>query len=157
MCYKPVSSCWYSHFWFIFCFCLPLNPTVIPTSEVILLSQRDLDYCCVYHGQLFLPGFLLQKNTILVLQELSTATSRIRQSCQVSLKTTIIKSECDKVDRRKAKGNKERWYCGFFGNEYIIWNSTKALIHLSRSGGQSIARCRGNILTKYQRQFKALK
>ena len=24
--------------------------------------------------------------------------------------------ECDKVDRRVSKGNKERWYCGFYGN-----------------------------------------
>ena len=40
--------------------------------------------------------------------------------------------ECDKVDRRVAKGNKERWYCGFFGYEYNIWNSTKALMHPTR-------------------------
>ena len=30
---------------------------------------------------------------------------------------------CDKVYRRVAKGNKERWYYGFCGNEYNIWNS----------------------------------
>ena len=30
-------------------------------------------------------------------------------------------------------------------------------MNLTRSGGHSIARCRGEILPKYQRQFKALK
>ena len=65
--------------------------------------------------------------------------------------------ECDKVDRRVAKGNKERWYGGFRGNDYNIWNSTKSLMHLTRSGGHSIARCRGEIFPKYQRQLKALK
>ena len=33
--------------------------------------------------------------------------------------------ECDKVDRRVAKGNKECWYCGFCRNEYNIWNYKK--------------------------------
>ena len=51
----------------------------------------------------------------------------------------------------------EKWYCGFCGNEYNIWNSTKAFMHLTRSGGHRISRCRGNILPKYQLQFKALK
>ena len=32
---------------------------VLPTAEVRLLSQQGMDYCCVYHGQLFLPGFIL--------------------------------------------------------------------------------------------------
>ena len=59
--------------------------------------------------------------------------------------------ECDKVDRRGAKGNKERWYCGFCGNEYNIWNSKILFMHLTRSGGHSIAQCRGEILHKYQR------
>ena len=35
--------------------------------------------------------------------------------------------EFDKVDRRGAKENKERWCCGFFGNGYNIWNSTKII------------------------------
>ena len=64
---------------------------------------------------------------------------------------------CDKVDRRGEKGNKDTWYCGFCGNEYNIWNSTKTLIHLTRSGGHIIAQCRGEILPRYQHQFKALK
>ena len=54
-------------------------------------------------------------------------------------------------------GNKERWYCVFCGNEYNIWNSTKSLMHLTRSGGHSIAQLRGEILSKDQRQFKVLK
>ena len=37
----------------------------------------------------------------------------------------ILILESDKVDRRGAKGNKERWYYGFYGNEYNICNSTK--------------------------------
>ena len=65
--------------------------------------------------------------------------------------------ECDKVDRREANGNKEFCYCGFCGNEYTIWNSTKALMHLTGSGGHIIARCRGKIILKYERHFKALK
>ena len=56
-----VSSCWYAHGYFIFFFCLPLNNTVVPTSEVRLIYQRGMDYFCVYQGQLFLPGFLLLK------------------------------------------------------------------------------------------------
>ena len=54
-----VSYCWYTHLFFIFCFCLPLNPTVVYTEEVILLSQRWILYCCVSCDQMFLPGFLL--------------------------------------------------------------------------------------------------
>ena len=65
--------------------------------------------------------------------------------------------ERDKVYRWGAKGNKERWYCGLCGNEYNIWNYTKALMHLPRTGGHGISQCRGEILPKYQRQFKALK
>ena len=55
----PVSYCWYAHICFLFCFYFPLNPTVAPTAEVILISQKVMAYCCVYCGQLFLPGFLL--------------------------------------------------------------------------------------------------
>ena len=40
--------------------------------------------------------------------------------------------ECDKVDRKGAKGNKERWYCGFCGNDYNICNYIKSLMHLTR-------------------------
>ena len=65
--------------------------------------------------------------------------------------------ECDKVDRRGAKGNKYLWYRGFCVNEYNIWNSTKALTNLTRSGGHSIDRRRGDILPKHQCQFKVPK
>ena len=58
---------------------------------------------------------------------------------------------------RGAKENKDLWYCGFCGNSYNIWNSTKAVMHLTRSCGHSISRCRGDILPKYQRQFRSLK
>ena len=57
-------------------------------------------------------------------------------------------SECDKVYSRGAKGNKENWYFELCINEYNIWNSTKALMHLIISGGPSIAQCRGEILPK---------
>ena len=39
-----VSYCWYAHLCFIFCLYLPLNTTVVPTSEVRLISQRGMDY-----------------------------------------------------------------------------------------------------------------
>ena len=55
------------------------------------------------------------------------------------------------------KGNKELWYCGLCGNDYNIWNSTKSLMHLTRSGSHIIALCIGDIIPKYQRHFKALK
>ena len=54
-----MSSCWYSQLCFLFCIFWPLKPIVAPTAEVILLSQRVIDYCCVSHYQLFLTGFLL--------------------------------------------------------------------------------------------------
>ena len=65
--------------------------------------------------------------------------------------------ECDKVDMRVEKGNKECWYRGLYRNEYNICNSTKALIHLTRSGGHIIDRCRGEIIPKYHHQLKVLK
>ena len=65
--------------------------------------------------------------------------------------------DCDKVDRMGAKGNKEIWYRGFCVNEYNIWTSTKALIHLTRSGGHIIDRCRGEIIPKFQHQLKVFK
>ena len=58
-CYNPVSSFWYGHLCFIFCLWLPLNPTVVPTAEVRLISQQGMGYWCVYHGHMFLPVFIL--------------------------------------------------------------------------------------------------
>ena len=65
--------------------------------------------------------------------------------------------ECYRVDRRGEKGNKELWYCGLCGNKYNIWKSTKYLMHLTISGDHRISLCRGDILPKYQCNFKALK
>ena len=54
-----VPYCWYTHLFFLFCFCLPLNPRVVPTEEVRPLSQIGMSYCCVFHGRLFLTVFIL--------------------------------------------------------------------------------------------------
>ena len=48
----------------------------------------------------------------------------------------------DKFDKMVAMGNKERWCYGLCGNEHNIWNSTRALMRLTRSGDHSIVRCR---------------
>ena len=47
--------------------------------------------------------------------------------------------ECDKVDRRGSKGNKESYYWGFLINKYNVWKYTNALTKLTRSGGHIIA------------------
>ena len=38
---------------------------MVPTAEVGVLYQLGMDYCCVYHGQLSLPEFLLLTETSL--------------------------------------------------------------------------------------------
>ena len=169
MCYNPVSSCWYAHlcfiFCFIFCFCLLLNPTVVTTAEVRLIYQQGMDYCCIYHGHMFLTDFILlpehyscAPGAINCNKEYMKIMSSVTQDYDNKNSDVLLSIlECDKVDRRGEKGNKERWYCGFCANEYNIWNSKKALMHLTRSGGHIIYRCRGKILPKYQRQLKALK
>ena len=165
MCYNPVSSCWYNHLCFIFCFCLPLNPTLVTTTEVILLSQQGMDYCCVYHGLNFLPGFILLTEPSSCVtgaindkkEDMKIMSSVTQDNDHQSSNVLLYIWECEKVDRRGSKGNKERWYCGFCGNEYTIWNSTKALMHLNISGGHIISRCRGDIIPKYQCNLKALK
>ena len=142
-----VSSCWYACLCFIFCFCLPLKPTVVSTSEVILISQRGIYYCCVYHGQLFLPNFLLLTETYSCVprdikcnkEDLTIMTSLTQDYDHQRSDVLIQFWDCDKVYRRVAKGNKDRWYFGFCRNEYNIWNSIKAFMHLTRSGGHSIA------------------
>ena len=143
MCYNPVSSCWYAHLCFIFCFCFSLNPTVVLTAEVRLLSQQVMDYCCVYHGQLFLPGFcLLTESSSFVpgaincnKEDMEIMSSITQYDDHQSSDFLLSIWDCDKFVRRVSKGNKERWYCGFCGNEYNIWNSTKSLMHLTRSSG----------------------
>ena len=159
-----MSYCWYAHLCFIFCFCLPLNLTVVPTSEMRLLSQIGMDYCCVYHGQLFLPGFILLTEPYSCVpgdincnkEDMTIMSSVTQYDDNQSSDVLLSIWECDKVDRRVARGNKERWYRGFCENEYNIWKYTKALMNLIRSGGHSIYQSRGDILPKYQRQFKSL-
>ena len=151
MCYNPESSGWYAHLCFIFYSCLPLNPTVVPTSEVILISQRGMDYCCVYCGRMFLPGFLLLTETSSCVpgdinqnkEDLTIMSIFTQDEDHQSSGVLLLIWEYDKVGRRGSRGNKERWYCGFFGNDYNIWNSTKSLMHLTISGGHSIYPCRG--------------
>ena len=119
-----------------------------------LLSQQGMDYCCVYHGQLFLPRFiLLTKLSSCVPGDINcnnkglTIMSSVTQDGDHQSNAVLLSNwECNKVDRRVEKGNKKRCYCGLCGNEYNIWNSTKTLMHLTRSGGHSISRCRGDIL-----------
>ena len=87
-----VPSCWYAHLFFLLCSCFPLNLTVVPTLKLILIYQQGMAYCCVYHGQLFLPEFLLLTEPPFLSQDISTETRRIWKSCQFSLKMRIIKS-----------------------------------------------------------------
>ena len=156
MCYNPVSSCWYAHLCFIFCFYLTLNSTAVPTAEVRLISQQGMDYCCVYHGQMFLHVFLLLPEYSSCIPgsvnckkyDLTIISSVTQDNDHQSSNFIIYIWECDKVDRRGAKGNKDLWYCGFCGKEYNICNSTKTSMHLCRIGGHRIARCRGEILPK---------
>ena len=138
---------------------------MVPTADVRLLSQQGVDYCFVYHGHLFLPGFFLLAEPYYCglgasnynKEYLTIMSSVTQDNDHQIIDVLLLIWECEKVDRRGAKGNKERWYCGFFGNKYNIWNSTKSLMHLTISGGHSISRCRGEILPKQQIQLKALK
>ena len=151
-----VSSCWYTQLCLFLCFCFPLNTKVVPTSEVRLLSQREMAYCCVYHGQLFLPGFhLLTESYSCVTvstnynkEDLKIMSSLIQYDFNQKSDVILLILECDTFNRRWAKGNKERWYCGWCRNEYNIWNFKKKLMHLTRSGSQSISLCRYEILPK---------
>ena len=138
---------------------------MVPTAEVRLLSQQGMVYCFIYHGQLFLPGFIpLTESSSCVPgaincnKENMTIMSSFIQYYDHKVSDVLLSIlGCDKFDRRGAKGNIEHWYCGLCGNWYNIWNSAKASMHMTRSGDHIIAWCRGEILSKYQRQFKALK
>ena len=130
-----------------------------------LLSKIGIYYCFVYHGQLFLPGFLLltepsscvpgaincNKEDLTIMSSLTQDDDH--QSSDVLLSIWM----CNKVDMRGAKENKERRYCGFYGNEYNMWKSTKSLIHLTILDGNIIDQFRSEILPKYQFNFKSLK
>ena len=129
----PVSSCWYAHLCFLFWFCFSLNPTLVPKSEVRLFSQLGMDYCCVYHSHLFIPSFLLptepsycSTGDINWNKEDLKIMSSLTQDDDHQISYVLLSIwECDKVNRRGAKVNKERWYCGFYRNEYNIWNCKK--------------------------------
>ena len=130
--------------------------TALPTSNGLLfLISRSA----------FLPGFLLLTEFLYCVtgdikcnkQDLKIVSNVTQYDDHKSSDFLLSIWECGKFDIRGANWNKECWYCEICINEYNIWNSTKSLMHLTISGGHSIARCRGEILHKYQRQFKALK
>ena len=141
-------SCWYAHICFIFCFCLPINPTVSHTAEVRLLSQPGMDYCCVYHGHNFLPGFILLTEPCSCVpgsincnkEDMAIMSSVTQDDDNQSSDVILLIWECDRVDIRVSNGNKEHWYFLFCGIEYNIWNSKKALMHLTGSGDHIISR-----------------
>ena len=122
-----------------------------------MLPQQGMAYCRVYHRKLFLPGFLLPKEPSSCVtgdinynkEDLKIMSSLTQNDDHQSSDVLFLIWECDNVDRRVSKGNKECWYCGFCGNEYNICNYTKSLMNLTRSGGQRIAQCRGEITPKY--------
>ena len=124
----PLVYCCYDHLCFIFLFCLPLNPTLVPTAEVRLISQRGIYYYCVYHIQLFLPSFLLLTEPSSCVpgainynkEDLKIVSSVTQYDDHQSSDFLLLVRKCDKVDRRGAKGNKERWFCGFCVNKYNI-------------------------------------
>ena len=113
----PVSYCWYAHRCFIFCFYLKLNPKVVPTAEVRLISQQGMYYCCVYHSQLFLRGFLLLTEPSSCVpgdincnkEDLTIVSSVTQYDDHQSSDFLLLVRKCDKVDRRGEKGNKEFW------------------------------------------------
>ena len=73
-------------------------------------------YCCVYHGQLFIPGFLLLTESsscvpgdINCNKEDMTIIPCVTQYDDSQSSDVLISVwGCDKVDRRLAKANKER-------------------------------------------------
>ena len=138
---------------------------MVPTEEARYLSQQGTAYCCIYHGQLLLPGFLLlQEPSSYVTgainfnkKNLTIMSSLIQVDDNQSSDVLLSIWECDKVYRRGAFGYKDCWSCRFCGNEYNICNSTKPLLHLTRSGGHSIVQWRGEIIPNNWFQLKALK
>ena len=108
----PVSICWCAHLCFIFCFCLPLSPTVLPTAEVRIFSQRGMGYCCVYHGQLILPKLLLLTETssfdlgaINCRKEDLKIMSSLTQYDHHQISDVLLSIRvCGKVNRRVATG-----------------------------------------------------
>ena len=105
--------------------------------------QRGMDYGCVYQSQLFFPVFLLLTEAYFCIpgdincnKEDMMIMSSVTQDDDDQISNVLLSiRECDKVNSRGEKGNKERWYCGLCGNDNNIWNFTKELIHLTISSG----------------------
>ena len=84
---------------------------MVPTAEVILLSQIGMDYCCVYHGQLFLPEFLLLTepssfvpgNINCNKEDMKIMSSITQDADHQSSDVLLSIWERNKVDRRGAK------------------------------------------------------
>ena len=87
---------------------------MVPIADVILLSQQGMDYCCVYLGQLFLPGFILLTETSSCVpgsinwnKEDLTIISSLTQYDDNQISDVILSIwGCDKVDRSISKGNR---------------------------------------------------
>ena len=94
-----------------------------------------MNYCCVYHGKLFFPGFIISTESSSCVpgdincnkEDLTIMLSVTQDDDHKITDVLLLIWECNNVDRRGAKDNKELWYCGFCGNEYNIWNSKKGL------------------------------
>ena len=115
-----MSTCWYYHICFIFCYFLPLNPTVVPTAAVRLLSQLGMGHCCLYHGCMIINRFILLTElsscvpgSINYNKEDMTIISRVTQYDDYQSSDILLSVwGCDNFDRRGERGNKEQWYCG---------------------------------------------
>ena len=83
-----------------------------------------MDYCFVYHSQLFLPGFIVPKEPSSCVtgaincnkEDLTIISSATQYDDHQSSDVLLSIWECDKVDKRGSKDNKELWYFGLCGN-----------------------------------------
>ena len=87
---------------------------MVPTAEVILLSQQGMAYCCVFTDELFLPGFILLTETSSCVpgaincnkENLKTFSSLNKDHDHQKSDVILLIWECDKFDRRGSKGDK---------------------------------------------------
>ena len=87
---------------------------MVPTAEVRLISQLGMDYCCVYHSQLFLPGFILLTEPSSCVpgalnfnkEDLKIMSSITQDDHHQSTDVLLSIWEFDEVDKRGAKWNK---------------------------------------------------
>ena len=101
------------------------SPTVVPKEDARMLSQQGMDYFCVYHGQLFLTGFILLTEPYYFVpgaincntEDLKIMSSVTQDDDNQSSDVILSIWECGKVYKRRRKGNEEHCYCGFCGNE----------------------------------------